>query len=170
MPSLPFLSLKKTPECFGWRCARSRGRGNHGLIDTFINFQHVPWPTIRCGKPWKAEEIQKNHADRVPWASSSAGSDFFSKFSGLILAQGNLFLRFTMHLCLWSCTGPRPSGTHLEPACHVLVGGLEAAAACVCDSIVVGKEFRAFISNHAAGVPANSYQFFSDIQQSCRKL
>ena len=155
MLSLPFLSLKKTPECFGWRCARSRGRGNHGLIDTFINFQYVPWPTIRCGKPWK-EEIQKNHADRVPWASSSAGSDFFSKFSGLILAQGNLFLRFTMHLCLWSCTGPRPSGTHLEPACHGLVGGLEAAAACVCDSIVVGKEFRAFISNHAAGVPANS--------------
>ena len=111
---------------------------------------------------WKAMERRNSEEPRGP----SAVDLLFRRVRLLLqvlrpdTGPGQSLLRFTMHLCLWSCTGPRPSGTHLEPACHGLVGGLEAAAACVCNSIVVSKEFRAFMCNHAAGVPANSYPIY----------
>ena len=159
MLSLSFLSLKKTPGCFGWRCARSRGRGNHGLIDAFI---------MSLGLRSDVESHEKKKFRRT---GPSAVGLLFCRVRLLLqvlrpdTVPVQTLLRFTMHLCLWSCTGPRPSGTHLEPACHGLVGGLEAAAACVCDSIVVSKEFI-----HVQPCCWCSCQFLSEIHQSRRKL
>ena len=163
VPSLP------VPEEDAWmlRLAMcSKPRAWESRPDRY--FHQLSTCPLAYDQMWKAMESGRNLEE--PRGPSAVGL-LFRRVRLLLqvlrpdTGPDQTLLQFTMPLCLWSCTGPRPSGTHLEPACHGLVGGLEAAAACVCNSIVVSKEFI-----HVQPCCWCSCQFLSDIHQSRRKL